>query len=155
MQLPKYHETFIPILKILSDGKIIHVNDLRKRVRDEFYSNLSQELLNKKVKSGDNLVLNRIHWGKTYLKQAKMVQQPERGMVQITDKGKSILNIGKLTLNELIDDPDFQARREARKEEKEGKRCQVPFMEFAPQGLTSVRFAPRGKTFSRKYAEKC
>lgn len=118
MQLPKYHETFIPILDILSDGKVIHYNELRKQVRDKYYADLPVELLSERTKAGDPLILNRIGWGKAYLKQAKMIQQPERAMVQITDKGKEILKRGKLTLNELTNDPDFQAHREARKEEK-------------------------------------
>jgi len=118
MDLPKYHETFIPILKILNDGKAIHINELRKRVRDQFYSNLSQELLTLKTKSGDVLILNRIAWGKAYLKQAKMVKQPERGIVQITEKGTSALKKEKLTFSDITNDPDFQAYRKAGKEEK-------------------------------------
>lgn len=119
MDLPKYHETFIPILKILNDGSAIHVNKLYERVRDQFYSDLPQELLTLKTKSGDILILNRIAWGKAYLKQAKMVQQPERGVVQITEKGISVLKKEKLTLSDVINDLDFQAYRETRKEEKE------------------------------------
>jgi hypothetical protein len=30
MDLPKFHETFIPILEVLSDGKVIHYNQLCK-----------------------------------------------------------------------------------------------------------------------------
>ena len=90
-------------------------------MRDEFYSDLPQEFLNQKVKSGNNLLLNRIHWGKVYLKQAKMVHQPERAMVQITDKGRTILERGKLSSKELFDDPDFQAHRATIKEEKESE----------------------------------
>ena len=55
-QLPKYYETFIPILNILSDGEVIRTNDLEKRVRDKYYSTLPQELLNEKTKSGAILV---------------------------------------------------------------------------------------------------
>lgn len=119
MELPKYHETFIPVLKVLSDEKPLHYNELRKRVRDEFYSNLSQELLDKKTKSGDIMILNRIGWAKAYLKQAKMVEQPERAMVKISGKGLAALKIGKLTLSDIINDSDFQAHREAKKEEKD------------------------------------
>lgn len=86
--LPKFHETFIPILEILSSGEILHYNDLRKRVRDKFYSHLPEDILSQKTKSGDPLILNRIGWGKAYLKEAKFVCQPERAMVQITEKRK-------------------------------------------------------------------
>lgn len=115
-QLPKFHETFIPILSILEDGKVIHYNELKKIVRDKYYSDLPEELLHKKVKSGDQLILNRIGWGKAYLKQAKMVEIPERGMVRITDKGRKVLENGELTLAQLKDDPDYKAYEIAKRE---------------------------------------
>ena len=72
MPLPKFHETFIPILEVLSDGKIIHYNELRKKVRDEHYSDLPAELLNQRTKSGDLIILNRIGWAKSYLKEGQI-----------------------------------------------------------------------------------
>lgn len=116
-RLPKYYETFIPILKVLEDGKIIHYKELRKMVRDQFYSDLPNELLEQQTKSGDILILNRIGWGKAYLKQAGMIRQPERALVQITDKGRNILEQGNLTLKALLHDPEFLANRRTSKEE--------------------------------------
>jgi|SRR3989344_3151524 len=118
MELPKYHETFIPILTVLSDGSIIHYNELRKRVKDQFYSDLPMELLNLKTKAGDPLILNRIGWVKAFLKQAEMIHHPERALVQITDKGRKILKQGHFTLKELVSDPDFLANRKASAEGK-------------------------------------
>jgi len=88
-ELPKFHETFTPILEVLSDGKIIHHRELLKNVLDKYYSDLPKELLEEKTKSGELLILNRIAWGKSYLKKGGFIIYPERGMVQITEKGKS------------------------------------------------------------------
>ena len=87
MELPKFNETFIPILEILSDGKIIKGRELIRIVEEKFYSNLPSELLNQVTKSGDRIIENRIAWGKSYLKKGGLVHYPERGHVQITDKG--------------------------------------------------------------------
>lgn len=84
MELPKFHETFIPILEILSDGKIFHHSDLLNKVLQKYYSDLPVELLNEKTKSGEKLILNRIAWGKSYLKKVGYIIYPERGFVQIT-----------------------------------------------------------------------
>lgn len=119
MEIPKYHETFIPILRVLSDGQIIHTSELKKRVCDDFYADLPRELLEEKTKTGDVLILNRIAWGKTYLKQAGMIHQPDRAMVQITEKGREALKRGTLTLKDLLHDEDFRARRSASKRTKE------------------------------------
>jgi restriction system protein len=88
MDLPKFHETFNPILEILSDGKVMHHRELLKLVVEKYYSDLPKELLEEKMKSGELLILNRIAWGKSYLKKGGFIIYPERGMVQITQKGK-------------------------------------------------------------------
>jgi restriction system protein len=115
MELPKFHETFMPILEVLSNGETLHYNDLRIQVREKFYSNLPKELLELKTKNGDLLILNRIGWGKGYLKQAKLVEQPERALVKITEKGKLFLKEGNLTLKKLKSDPDFLAYENLKK----------------------------------------
>jgi restriction system protein len=89
MELPKFNETFLPILEVLKDGEIIKGRDLVRLVEDRFYSNLPQDLLEQVTKSGDRLIENRIAWGKSYLKKGGLVHYPQRGYVQITEKGKS------------------------------------------------------------------
>lgn len=89
MELPKFNETFIPILEVLRDGNTIKGRDLVRIVEERFYSDLPKELLDQTTKSGDRLIENRIAWGKSYLKKGGLVHYPQRGYVQITDKGKS------------------------------------------------------------------
>jgi restriction system protein len=107
MEIPKFYETFIPVLAVLEKYGTLNYNDLRKKVRDEYYNHLPQNLLEQTTKSGDILILNRVGWAKAYLKQAELVYQPERAMVAITEKGKSVLKIGKLTLEDIRNDQDW------------------------------------------------
>lgn len=88
MDLPKFNETFLPILQILSNGEIITGRELVQLVEKKFYSHLPEELLSQTTKSGDRLIENRIAWGKSYLKKGGLVHYPQRGYVQITSKGK-------------------------------------------------------------------
>ncbi len=104
-ELPKFHETFNPILDILSEENIIHHRELLKKVVDKYYSHLDKELLDQKTKSGEILILNRIAWGKSYLKKGGYIIYPERGMVQITEKGKAQKK--QLQLNEVEGDSNF------------------------------------------------
>lgn len=119
MELPKYHEAFIPVLEILNKVESIKSRELTYRVRDSYYSDLPKELLEQKTINGSNVLLDRIGWAKSYLKMAKFVFYPSRGMVQITDKGKRILNIGKLTLQDIQNDKDFINHRKSIRIEKE------------------------------------
>lgn len=131
-ELPKYHETFIPILSVLRDREVMHYNELGKRVRERYYSDLPEELLLQQTKNGRLVLLDRIGWGKTYLKQAKMVAQPERGMVQITDKGLKALEKGVLTLKDVETDPEFLAYR---KESETKQTAKIDQKELTPQDL--------------------
>lgn len=89
MELPKFNETFLPILEVLKDGEIIKGRDLVRLVEERFYADLPQDLLEQTTKSGGRLIENRIAWGKSYLKKGGLVYYPQRSYVQITEKGKS------------------------------------------------------------------
>lgn len=87
MELPKFNETFLPILEVLKNGEVIKGRDLIRKVEERYYSDLPKELLDQTTKSGDRLIENRIAWGKSYLKKGGLVHYPQRGYIQITEKG--------------------------------------------------------------------
>lgn len=89
MEIPKFDETFIPILEVLKKGKVYKTRELIEEVKSKFYSELSDDQLKVETKSGDLLIDNRIAWGKSYLKKGGYIFFPERGLVQITEKGKT------------------------------------------------------------------
>ena len=119
MELPKYHETFIPILEILNSVDSLTSRELATKVRDVYYSALPKELLEQQTSTGANVLHDRILWGKSYLKMAKFVSYPRRGLVQITEKGKKRLETGRLSLQDLQNYQDFINHRESVKSEKE------------------------------------
>ena len=121
MELPKYHETFMPILETLNSINSISSRELAVKVRDKYYFDLPKELLDKKTSTGANTLIDRILWGKSYLKMGKFVFYPKRGMVQIGDKGKQALASGQLLLSDLQNDPDFIQHRSSVKSKKEDK----------------------------------
>jgi restriction system protein len=106
MEIPKFHQTFTPILTVLSDGEVMHHREMSQLVVDRFYSKLTKEQLEEKTKSGDLLIFNRIAWGKSYLKKGGYIQFPKRGLVQITEKGKNSIS-KKLSLNDVENTEDF------------------------------------------------
>lgn len=106
MDIPKFHETFIPILKVLSTAKVMHHRDMSSEVIKKYYSELNKEQLSQKTKSGDTLILNRIAWGKSYLKKGGFIEFPKRGYVQITEKGKNYVN-QTLSLKDVENSSNF------------------------------------------------
>lgn len=106
MDIPKFHETFTPILKILKNGNTLHHKELLQKVIEENYSDLPKELLELKTKTGDLLIMNRIAWGKSYLKKGGYIVYPSRGMVKISDKGIEAVS-KNLELKDIVNDSNF------------------------------------------------
>ncbi len=105
-EIPKFHETFNPILEILKNGETLHSREMINLVIETFYSNLEKELLEQKTKSGDVLISNRIAWGKSYLKKGGFIEFPKRGTVRITEKGLKSLN-NKLSLKDVENSDNY------------------------------------------------
>lgn len=143
MELPKYHETFLPILETLNSIESISSRELATRIRDKYYSDLPKELLDKKTSTGANTLIDRILWGKSYLKMGKFVSYPKRGIVQITDKGKQALTSGQLLLADLQNDPDFIQHRSSVKSKKDNEtELETVDVESAsPQDLIDTGFS--------------
>ena len=102
MEIPKFHETFIPILEVLSSGETLNNRDLQRLVIDKYFANLNAEQLAEKTKTGELLLNNRIAWGKSYLKKGGYISYPERGTVKITEKG--LKQKDGLTLKSVVED---------------------------------------------------
>jgi restriction system protein len=106
MEIPKFHETFLPILKVLENGETLQSREMYKKVIGKFYTGLSKEQLEETTKSGDILIYNRIAWGKSYLKKGGFIEFPKRGYVRITEKGKKH-SATKLTLCDVEGSDNF------------------------------------------------
>jgi restriction system protein len=105
LEIPKFHQTFSPILEVLKNGETIHSRELQRIVIEKYYAHLPEELLSEKTKSGEVLINNRIAWGKSYLKKGGYIEYPIRGYVKITEKGLS--NKHTLNLSDIEEDSNI------------------------------------------------
>ena len=91
MAVPTYEQIMLPLLKQLSGGAVCSLPDLIEKLALEFQ--LSPEDRNELLPSGVRYRFdNRVGWARTYMKKAKLMVSPERGKVQITERGKSVLD---------------------------------------------------------------
>ncbi len=108
MAVPDFQSWFLPLLKHLSDGKDHGMSELYQALADDMA--LSADDRAQLLKSGAQLVFeNRIGWARTYLKKAGLIEAPSRGVVRITERGKSILATPpeKLNVKFLRQYPEF------------------------------------------------
>lgn len=144
MDIPKFDETFIPILEVLKDGKVYKHRELIEVVKTRFYSELTEEQLKQKTKSGDLLIDNRIAWGKTYLKKGGYVESPQRGLVQISDKGRN--HSSTLTVRDLESEASlfefYKSEKLTNSEDSKDKKKHISAIDISsPQDLIDEGFS--------------
>jgi restriction system protein len=90
MPVPDFQSLFVPLLRAASDGVAHSSSALRDRIAQDL--NLTAEDLQQKLPSGTQSVFaNRVAWATVYLSKAGLLQKPQRGVYQITERGKSFL----------------------------------------------------------------
>lgn len=91
MPIPRYDEIQLPALQVLSDGVARKGGQLEEPLAK--YFNLTKEERNQMYDSGSAAVFkDRILWALSYLNMAGLVQKPKRGIYQINEQGKKLLN---------------------------------------------------------------
>ncbi len=89
MSIPDYQTLMLPVLQIAAKGEI-RIRDVVEQIAEDLsLTNIEREEL---LPSGKQAVFaNRVHWAKTYLVKAKLVENIRRGVVTITSRGQEVL----------------------------------------------------------------
>jgi restriction system protein len=96
--IPDYQTLMLPLLKFLSDGKEHNINEAVEFLGNEFQ--LTESEKNELLPSGQAyLFSNRVGWARTYLKKAGLVDSRKRGLINITEKGKTVFSEGVKEIN--------------------------------------------------------
>lgn len=94
--VPDYQSLMLPLLQALADGQTYRMRDIKQHLAATLQ--LSDEDLATRLPSGVNIFSDRLNWARTYLKKAKLIEQPNKGMVKISERGKQELKIAPTTL---------------------------------------------------------
>ena len=90
MAIPTYDALMLPVLRLCNDQAWV-MRELIVRIADDLC--LSDLERAETIPSGRTpLISSRVHWAKTYLKQAGLLFQPKRGLVEITKEGREFLS---------------------------------------------------------------
>ena len=90
MALPTYEEAMLPVLQILQKDGPRHRREIVREVADQI--GLTEDERQQTLPSGKaTVILSRVGWALAYLKQAKLVESPKRGIYQIAERGRTVL----------------------------------------------------------------
>jgi restriction system protein len=89
MAIGNYEYYFIPVLESLQKSGKMHRRENMEYVAKS--EKLSPEDLALKTPRGTNIFRSRVHWAQAFLAQAGAVSRPQRGYLEITERGLKLL----------------------------------------------------------------
>lgn len=89
MSMPTWDEFMAPVLRVMSDGEVCRLRELRERTAAR--ERLTDEQLAELLPSGQAKADNRIGWAASYLTRVEALRRPARGQYVITDVGHDLL----------------------------------------------------------------
>ncbi|KJS39989.1 MAG: restriction endonuclease [Rhodospirillaceae bacterium BRH_c57] len=89
MSIPDFQTLMLPVLRTSADGEV-RIGDVVERLADQF--KLTEEERADLLPSGKQTTFaNRVHWAKSYLGKAGLVELTRRAHFRITDDGRQVL----------------------------------------------------------------
>jgi len=117
MAIPDYQTIMLPLLKFAGDGNVHSKHEAVEYLANEF--ELTEQERKELLPSGkQGLFDNRVAWAKTYIKQARLIDSPKRGLFVLTERGKQVLsqNPEKINIKFLDQFPEFVEFKQIKKD---------------------------------------
>lgn len=108
MPIPDFQSVMRPVLAAIQGGEQKHMADVLEEVCDHF--GLTEEERALRLPSGkQTYIKNRVGWARTYMKKAGLLTSPKRGEIQITERGRRVLEEvpDRITVKYLKQFPEF------------------------------------------------
>lgn len=112
MPIPDFQTLMLPVLRVAAEGEV-RISDVVARLADDFA--LTPEERSQLLASGRQTTFaNRVHWAKSYLGKAGLVELTRRAHFRITDRGRQVLAAPpeRIDIKFLGQFPEFQTFRE-------------------------------------------
>jgi restriction endonuclease Mrr len=155
MAIPDYQTLMRPVLEVAAEGEI-SVRDCTEALADRL--GLSGEQRSERLASGRQTVFaNRVHWAKTYLSQAGLLEMTRRGHFKATPRGLEVLRRHPQRVDNevLMHFPEFLEFRERSRSRGDGAGPAadvIALEEFAPNGHSGGAPADRLQRDHRRAA---
>lgn len=135
MSIPDFQTLMLPVLKTAAVGEV-RVNDVIELLANEFA--LSDDERSQLLPSGKQTTFaNRVHWAKSYLGKAGLVELTRRAHFRLTEQGRQLLASppGRIDIKFLNAFPSFQEFR-AIQNEREARDAVISTSEDLETSLT-------------------
>lgn len=117
MPIPDFQTLMLPVLKFAAKHDEHSLREAVDYLEGEF--SLTPEEKRQTIPSGQQPIFyNRVGWARTYLKQAELLRPTRRNYLELTERGKQVLNenLEKIDMKYLERFPEYLAFRDRTKE---------------------------------------
>lgn len=120
MPIPDYQTLMLPLLQFISDGMEHSTREAINALAEQ--CGLTAEERTTLLPSGKQAVFdNRVGWARTYMKNAGLVENPKRGIIKISDRGREVLEKNPSQIdNHFLE--QFEEYREFKERAKESQK---------------------------------
>ena len=88
--IPDYQSLMLPLLRFAEDDKEHRFGEVLQPLAKQF--GLTEAEMTQLLPSGKQTVFaNRVHWAKTYMAQAKLLENTRHGHFRLTSRGREVL----------------------------------------------------------------
>lgn len=119
MSIPDFQTLMLPVLRVTAEkNEEVKISDVVTQLAEEFA--LTSDELSQLLPSGKQTTFsNRVHWAKSYLGKAGLVELTKRAHFRITDRGREVLAIPpeRIDIKYLNQFPGFQKFRDVSEED--------------------------------------
>jgi len=136
LPVPDFQSMMLPMLQFASDGHTHTMQQARDALANEF--NLPEEDLAERLPSGRQTTFaNRVAWAKVYLVRAGLLESPERGNFNISDRGRNVLKQApsRIDIKFLSQYPEFQDFRQPGGKERTKRTVEPQPSEETPEEM--------------------
>jgi restriction system protein len=111
--IPDYQKLMLPLLQLANDGREHRMGDVLQPLAKQF-GVTEDEQAQTVPKGRQTLFYNRVHWAKTYLAQASLLEITRRAHFQITERGREVIreNPDGVNIRVLEQFPEFKEFRQ-------------------------------------------
>ncbi len=113
MAVPDFQTMMQPFLQTLGDGELHSYGDIAASLA-QHYQLTADEIAEMIPSKRQTKLVNRIYWVSTYFRKSLVIEQPRRGFLRITERGRCLLdqNLARIDMKTLEVFPEYVEFRE-------------------------------------------
>jgi restriction system protein len=131
MAVPDFQTIMLPLIQMMSNKQEYSLTEMVDYLAKKFQ--LSEDDIAEQIPSGrQRRFYNRVAWATTHLKKAAVIENTQRGVFRLTERGADLLtqNLAKIDLSILRKYPEFIEFRNAKKtDEQKVLMLDIPVLE--------------------------